>query len=570
MKSRFLVFQDKLLNYWLSMEKNMFFHCLNGKSQSILIRMLFATVVSLAFVFGVSADSFGAESDPFVGSRTYTLRSDDNIGDGLQVYTHFADATISTNDGLNYSLDFTNPDMMPLVMVRNGDWLKLQSPQTFSPASDMLEAAIVSDGSGGAMILYTQDTAPGSSPDDRSISYSVWSDFAGPITAADNAGQWDSVTYEHWNLLAGGVFFEFTEVGTITSLGGDRFSSYLPSQGIFILTIVGNELIFDNKPWHDGRFLVTQDHTFHALIGVEDYNPTDISLGLGYSTRIPQPSDFNIDGSVNMRDFGGLFGSWKLSDGDVGYDDRFDLSDNDIIDVNDLIIFSADWLGTISDHVLRIEMSTTYDFGDVNSVPVEYQFNASMQVDDTVDTGTIQTPGGIIYPAVMEVNEGENWLGISEKSSLLSDLADFTEGFYIFTVNYTNGTTASTAVLYALEGGSPIPPVDKSLNATYPLNNAIDIPLTIDVQLVALSDPNWTYSVEWVPVIDNPLVLSGVFEQLPYTTTTVGPVNLSPATEYKLNLTADHAIWSTNPDGISYVIDKDSERSIIFTTVSVP
>ena len=215
-------------------------------------------------------------------------------------------------------------------------------------------------------------------------------------------------------------------------------------------------------------------------------------------------------------------------------------------------------------------MSTTYDFGDVSSVPVEYQFNAFMQVDDTVVSGTILTPEGVVYPAVMEVDEGENWLGISEKSPLLSGLADFTEGFYIFIVNYTNGATASTAVHYALEDGSAIPPVDQPLNATYPLNNAIDIPLTIDVQLTALSNPDWTYSIEWAPVIDDPLALSGVFEQLPYTTTTVGPVNLSSDTEYELNLTADYAIWSTNPDGISYVIDKDSERSIIFTTVSVP
>ena len=33
-----------------------------------------------------------------------------------------------------------------------------------------------------------------------------------------------------------------------------------------------------------------------------------------------------------------------------------------------------------------------------------------MQVDDTVVTGTIQTPGGVVYPAVMEVDEDENWL----------------------------------------------------------------------------------------------------------------------------------------------------------------
>ena len=537
---------------------------------SFLSRLLFAAVVCLALVSGVPADSFGGESDPFVGSRSYSFRSDDNIGDGLQLYTRSADATISTSDGVNYSLDFTNPDMIPLAMVRDGDWLKLQAPQTYSSTSDMLEAAVLSDGSGGAMILYTQNTAPGASSDDRSISYSVWSDFAGPITAADAAGQWQQVEYGHWNLLGGGDFFESTEVVTTTSLGGNRISSYQPTRGIHIMTIVGNEMFFDDQPWHDGRLMVTQDHTFFAQIGVEDYDPTDISLGIGYVTRIPEPTDFYVDGRVNVKDFGQMSGSWKLGVGDVGYDDRLDLSDNNFIDANDLVVFSGYWLDTISDHILHIEMSTTYDFGDVSGVPVEYKFNASMQVDDTVVSGTIITPGGVEYPAVMEVDGGENWLGISEESPSLSGLADFTGGFYVFTVTYDNGTTASTAVLYALEDGSEIPPVDQPLNATYPLHNAIDIPLTIDVQLTALSDPNWTYSIEWEPVTDDPTALTGVFEQLPYTTTTVGPVNLSPARDYELSLTADHAIWSTNPDGISYVVDKDSERSIAFTTISAP
>ena len=108
------------------------------------------------------------------------------------------------------------------------------------------------------------------------------------------------------------------------------------------------------------------------------------------------------------------------------------------------------------------------------------------------------------------------------------------------------------------------------LVATYPLHNSTDVPLTIDVQLTPLTNPDWTYSLQWFPEDHGSSALSGELGSLPYTTTTAGPLNLSPDTLYEIELTANHAIWSTNDDGIPYVVDKDSEVEIVFTTVSGP
>jgi len=226
----------------------------------------------------------------------------------------------------------------------------------------------------------------------------------------------------------------------------------------------------------------------------------------------------------------------------------------------------------IADHVFEIEMSLSYDYGEgyTSSVPTKYQFDAWMRVDDTVVSGTVETPEGVIFQAEMEVDDGENWLGIYAESTSLGGIADFTDGVYIFTVNYANGSSQSTSIPFELEDGSPIPPVDQVLVATYPLHNATDVPLTIDVLLDPMDDPNCVYGMEWFPVDDISHALSGGLEQLPYTTTSVGPLNLSPDTLYEIELTANHAIWSTNDDSIPYVVDKDSEVEITFTTVSAP
>ena len=59
-----------------------------------------------------------------------------------------------------------------------------------------------------------------------------------------------------------------------------------------------------------------------------------------------------------------------------------------------LTIFTSQVSAVISDHVLHIEMSTTYKFGTSSMAPIEYCFDAWMEVDNTVVSGTVETPGG--------------------------------------------------------------------------------------------------------------------------------------------------------------------------------
>ena len=286
--------------------------------------------------------------------------------------------------------------------------------------------------------------------------------------------------------------------------------------------------------------------------------------------------DFVCPNGVDTDDLMYYVDHWLIGvcSPDNNYCGGADLNYSGAVDLADFVIFAENWLkeDKISGHVFMIEMSLSYDFGEgyASSVPVDYEFDAWMRVDDTVVSGTIRTPGGAVYPAEMETDDNENWLGIGEGSDSLEDLADFTDGEYIFTVVYANGTSQSTSILFALEDGSPIPPVDHVLVAEYPVHHSTDVPLTIDVELISLDNPDWTYGLEWFPVDEESDALSGGLEELPYTTTTAGPLNLSPNTLYEIELTANHAIWSTNEDGIPYVVDKDSEVEIHFTTVSEP
>jgi len=55
-------------------------------------------------------------------------------------------------------------------------------------------------------------------------------------------------------------------------------------------------------------------------------------------------ADFNSDYKVNFLDYAELAGAWGSSLGEPGFDDIYDLSDNDIIDITDLGAFLDDWL----------------------------------------------------------------------------------------------------------------------------------------------------------------------------------------------------------------------------------
>jgi hypothetical protein len=60
--------------------------------------------------------------------------------------------------------------------------------------------------------------------------------------------------------------------------------------------------------------------------------------------RLADRVDFNADGSVNLVDFGFFSQTWLLSNGQAGYLDICDLVNDDVIDLNDILIFLEYWL----------------------------------------------------------------------------------------------------------------------------------------------------------------------------------------------------------------------------------
>ncbi|TLM98310.1 hypothetical protein FDZ71_17285, partial [bacterium] len=62
------------------------------------------------------------------------------------------------------------------------------------------------------------------------------------------------------------------------------------------------------------------------------------------SEAVWSKADFNGDGAVNFHDYAGLAGAWMSSLGEPDYNDIYDLSNNDIVDMADVGIFADYWL----------------------------------------------------------------------------------------------------------------------------------------------------------------------------------------------------------------------------------
>jgi len=231
------------------------------------------------------------------------------------------------------------------------------------------------------------------------------------------------------------------------------------------------------------------------------------------------------------------------------------------------VFLSGSVMASVSDHVTKIEISTTYDY-DTPGDPKSYEFDASIQVDETVVSGTLQSPSNNVYPLVLLEEDGERWFEFSFSSFNLNDLDDFGDGTYTFMVVYSDETSDSTSIDYTLSDGDPIAPVTQVPAFSYPLQEATDVPLAISFQFDPASDSNWVISLSWEPEDESLEPLDGEMDGLPYNTSSYGPVILSPNIYYDVEVVINHAVRSVNADGIPSVVDKDAERDLYFTTTS--
>ena len=231
------------------------------------------------------------------------------------------------------------------------------------------------------------------------------------------------------------------------------------------------------------------------------------------------------------------------------------------------IFWPCSVVASVSDHVFKIEISTTYDY-DTPSDPTSYEFDAGIQVDETVVSGSLQTPSNKVYPLVLLEEDGERWFEFYFSSFNLDDLNDFGDGTYTFMIDYSDETSDSTNIDYTLPNGDPIPPVTQVPAFVYPLQEAMDVPLAVSFQFDPASDPNLEISLSWEPEDESPEPLAAEVDRLPYNTSSYGPVVMSPNIYYDVEVVLNRAVWTVNADGIPSVVDKDAECDIYFTTTS--
>ncbi|UCE18915.1 MAG: hypothetical protein JSV84_00755, partial [Gemmatimonadota bacterium] len=221
--------------------------------------------------------------------------------------------------------------------------------------------------------------------------------------------------------------------------------------------------------------------------------------------------------------------------------------------------------GAVSDHVLEIIMSSTYNY-DLPDVELHYEFDVEIEVDATVDSGKMYTPDGTEYPMTYENDGVEAWLGVHRDISDPITWDGFGAGTYIFKIYYPNGSYYSTSVDYQLPNGDPIPYVTQEPRFLYPQHDAANVPLLCTFQFDPATNPDHVIDI-WIEPEDGP-GLSYDIMGLPHDTTSYGPVTLSPDTLYEGGYTINHFFSFENADGIPTEIDTDAGTEINFTTAT--
>jgi len=221
--------------------------------------------------------------------------------------------------------------------------------------------------------------------------------------------------------------------------------------------------------------------------------------------------------------------------------------------------------GDVSDHVLMIEMSTTYNY-DFPGGTLFYEFDAWIQVDDTVDSASIRVPNGDTHPLIEESDGVETWFGLLMQDAAPSILDGFGAGAYTFTVNYVSGPSESTSVDYQLPGRRPIPQVTQQPQFVYPQHNALDVPPHCTLRFDPATNRRHTIDIWVEPMGTTPGALSYDIGGLPHDTSSYGPVILSPDTLYEAGYSINYQVNKINADGIPAVMDTDAETQIHFTT----
>lgn len=215
----------------------------------------------------------------------------------------------------------------------------------------------------------------------------------------------------------------------------------------------------------------------------------------------------------------------------------------------------------VSDHVSEIQISKSTEYYQI--VSKRYNIDVAVLCDTTVDSGAVQFPDGEIRNLVNDDDPG--WFDCQRIFPNEASLASVPAGDYIFTIYYIDGSSDTTTVFYGEPGCENIPLITEEplLINPQPGENNVSIPVTFEWQ--AVTDPKvLTIGIEWKPTCVHGL--SGDVGFTDTTTTQYGQVQLTQNVEYEVDISFNRAYWSSNSDGIKYVIDADSEQKFYFHT----
>ncbi len=113
-------------------------------------------------------------------------------------------------------------------------------------------------------------------------------------------------------------------------------------------------------------------------------------------------SDFNRDAMVNLLDYAKLAYAWMTDSSESGFDELYDLDSNDVINADDLSIFTGDWLWP--DNQVQITVDAGDIKGDISTMLTGVNMNFAddtdeMWADGSVASYLIDVKAGILrYP----------------------------------------------------------------------------------------------------------------------------------------------------------------------------
>ena len=245
--------------------------------------------IRLVFIGFCAISSMAHASPDFpAGSYLITSYGDDNILDGIQLYSQTMDLIISTIDGLNYTATYGIGGPQ-LSMVRDGYLLsQYPRPQDFG-SGWATNAYILSDGVNGAWVHMGQEY---DNLNDISIYVATWMEDV-EVTASQLVGKWIMQGIDDTNLLSNpsAPFNMITYTWLVTDLGSGLLDMYMVEEDAhWNMQLNGNVLEpVSTTPidaWHAYVSMMTNGQTIvFAVLSTELYDETDVSPFIGFATR---------------------------------------------------------------------------------------------------------------------------------------------------------------------------------------------------------------------------------------------------------------------------------------------